>query len=675
MRKIMASTPAPSEADTGGPSRGDGMSTGPDVLDRPTGPESAGTPDSSGTGTVVGSPDHGADDSDAIVTDRPWSWRRIGPAAVSIAIYLALSVAIFWHVWSTDPTAVSQTGGDQFGTMWFLQWFPFAILHGHSPFFSNFANYPYGVNLLTNTSVPLLGVLASPITLIWGSIASFNVLITLALPASATAGYFFALRWVAWRPAAFVAGLLYGFSPYEIAQSSGHLNLTFIVFPPLILLVVHELLVRQHGSPRRWGIVLGLLAAGQFFISSELLASTVVIGAICAVVGAVAGYRSVQSHLRHAAAGLAWAAGTTVVLLVYPAWFAVRGPGHISGPIQLVPQGYRADLLGPVIPDSLLRIAPSHLAQIADKFSNSPTENGSYLGITLLLVLAVGTVVLWRRSVVVRVTAIAGAAAFVLSLGASLVVEANPPGSATGFPLPEWILTKLPLLSNTIPVRYSLYVTLFAALLLAVILDQLHAALAERRPLAHSSSRRTAPDRRIMATVVPLLVSVVVLVPLVPVAPFTAIGPVGTPAYFTSPALQQVPSGSVAVVYPYPTSKVPNAQAWQAASRMRFRMPGGYFLVPQGPDNNIAFSPTLAYTRTTLTAQVLSQLVEGAPPPESPALRSALLAEFRAWHVRTVIAFPTLAANPAQSVQFLTWLLGAPPKVQPGAAHVWYGID
>ena len=674
MRKIMASTPAPSEADTEGLSRGDGRSTEPDALGRPTRPKSEDGPQPSGTGSVVGSPDDGGDDSEVLVTDRPWSWRRIGPAAISIVIYLALSVAIFWHIWSADPTAVSQAGGDQFGTMWFLQWFPFAILHGHNPFFSNFANYPYGVNLLTNTSVPLLGVLASPVTLIWGSVASFNVLMTLALPASATAGYFFALRWVAWRPAAFVAGLLYGFSPYEIAQSSGHLNLTFVVFPPLILLVVHELLVRQHGSPRWWGIILGLLAAGQFFISSELLASTVIIGGICAVVGAIAGYRSVEAHLRHAAAGLAWAAGTAVVLLAYPAWFAVRGPAHISGPIQLVPQGYRADLLGPVIPDSLLRIAPSHLAQIADKFSNSPTENGSYLGITLLLVLAAGAVALWRRSVVVRVTAIVGTAAFVLSLGASLVVRANPPGSATGFPLPEWILTKLPLLSNTIPVRYSLYVTLFAALLLALILDHAHAALAGRRPPAHSNRRWAGPDRRVMATVVPLLTTVVVLVPLIPVAPFTAVGPVGTPAYFTSPALQQVPSGSVAVVYPYPTSKVPNAQAWQAAARMRFRMPGGYFLVPQGPNHNIAFSPTLAYTRTTLTAQVLSQLVDGTPPPESPALRSRLLTEFHAWHVRTLIAFPTLAANPGQSVQFFTWLLGAPPKPQPGVASVWYGI-
>ncbi|MGC8463709.1 MAG: hypothetical protein ACP5P9_08590, partial [Acidimicrobiales bacterium] len=160
------------------------------------------------------------------------------PAAatvLAIVVYAALAVVVFWHLWTSDPTQVSQPGGDQFSNMWFLEWVPFAIAHGHNPFFSNFANYPFGVNLLTNTSALLLGLAASPITVVWGPVASFNVLLTLALPASATSGYFLARRFTTWRPAAFVAGLLYGFSPYEIAQSAGHLNLTFVVFPPLVL--------------------------------------------------------------------------------------------------------------------------------------------------------------------------------------------------------------------------------------------------------------------------------------------------------------------------------------------------------------------------------------------------------------------------------------------------------
>jgi len=61
--------------------------------------------------------------------------------------------------------------------------------------------------------VLLLGWLATPITLVWGPIASFNVLITLALPASARPGYFFARRWVAVVAGGRSCRPPYGFSP------------------------------------------------------------------------------------------------------------------------------------------------------------------------------------------------------------------------------------------------------------------------------------------------------------------------------------------------------------------------------------------------------------------------------------------------------------------------------
>jgi hypothetical protein len=607
--------------------------------------------------------------------DRRSRWRRpaLGPA-VAVVVYVVLAVGLFWPVWSTHPSTVSEVGGDQFSTMWFLQWAAHSLLHGLNPFFSGYANHPFGVNLLTNTSVLLLGWVSTPITLAWGPVASFNVLITLALPASATAGYFFARRWVSWWPAAFVAGLLYGFSPYEISQSAGHLNLTFIVIPPLVFLVLHELAVRQQGRPGRWGVVLGLLATAQFFVSSEVLASTIVIGVVALAATAYFGRHQVRDRARYFLVGAAWAIGTAVVLLAYPLWFALRGPGSIGGAIQLVPQGYRADLLGPVVPDSLQRLAPHHLASVADHFANSITENGSYLGVTLLIVLAVGTVAYWRQSVLVRVAAITGVVAFVISLGAGLVVKGNPPGSASGFPLPERIFTKLPVLSNTIPVRYSVYTVLFAALLLAVILDRIHESVARRRLHPHRDPARAAHDRRVLAVAAPLALAAVALFPLFPVAPQAGIAPVGTPAYFTSPDLTAIPEGSVALLYPFPSSITPNAQAWQAVAELRFAMPGGYFLVPSGPSRHIAFSPRLSYTRSTLTARVLTGLESGRPPVETPALRTALRSQWRRWKVESLVAFPEGETDPAAVLGFLTWVVGRPASRGAGGAYTWYRL-
>ena len=588
--------------------------------------------------------------------------------------YLALAVGVYWNVWTSHPTTVTQPGGDQFSNMWFLQWLPFALAHAHNPFFSNFANYPFGVNLLTNTSSLFLGTLLSPVTVAWGPVAAFNTVSTLALAASAGAGCLFVREWTAWRPAAFVGGLLYGFGPYAMAQSNaGHTNLTFVVFPPLILLVASRIVVVQRGRAAAWGIALGLLVTAQFFVATEVLASTIVLAVIGVLVVAVVGRRSLRTHLRFALVAGAWALGIAVVLLAYPVWFALAGPGHISGPIQLVPQGYRADLLGAVVPDSIQRFAPSHLARIAANFANSPSENGSYLGITLLVILLIGVVALWRRSAVVRVGSTLALSAFVLSLGAGLVVTGRPGAVATGFPLPERVLTKLPVLANTIPARYSLFVGLFAALLLGVILDRLHRFLGTRPSGAHRRHRPRGGGQSGRALLLPAVVAAVALVPLWPAAPFTAVGPVGTPRYFTSTAVERIPSGSIAVLYPYSTSPTPDAQAWQAVSSLHFRMPGGYFLVP-GPDGRIAFSPPLGYTRDTLVAQVLYSLSVGDPPALSPGLRASLLAQLRAWQVGSVVAVPAHGADPKAAIAYLTSLFARPPRSEGGGTYAWYGL-
>jgi len=99
-------------------------------------------------------------------------------------------------------------------------------------------------------------------------------------------------------------------------------------------------------------------------------------------------------------------------------------------------------------------------------------------------------------------------------------------------------------------------------------------------------------------------------------------------------------------------------------------MPGGYFLVPQPPGRAIAFSPTLGYDTDTLTARTLIALARRHPPPETPALRIALLAQLRAGAWRTLLASTAGVTQPAQSVQFLTWLAGRPPTPQ-GGILVW----
>jgi hypothetical protein len=589
-----------------------------------------------------------------------------------VAVYAVLAVALFHTVWFGHPSNEMQLGGDQFNFTWALQWVPWALGHGHNPFFSNYLNYPFGVNLLTNAGITGLGLVFAPVTVLFGPIAAFNTAETVGIVLSATAGYFFALRFTHWRPAAFAAGLLYGFSPYELAQSSGHLNLSFIALPPLILLALHDIVVRQKRSPARAGVLLGLLVVVQFFISTELLFDTVLLGVVAVVAAAVFAPRAVGGKLGRAVVGLTSAVVVAGVLLAYPLWFTLDGPARISGTIQLVPQAYRADLFGLIVPDSRQLITTTHWTHIADLFASSITENGSYIGIPLLLVLVVATVVLWRVAAV-RVAAVAAAAALVLSLGSGLVVHTEPPATIGGFPLPGRLLAKLPLLKNAIPARFALFVSLFGALVLAVALDRLHSWLSLRRPRRTRDRGPAAAGPALLAAAVPALLAAVCFVPLIP-APFTGIAPTGIPAFFTSSAVRRIPFASTAVIYPFPSDNVPNATLWQAVTDMRFRQPGTNLLVPGGPDGSVAFSPSIGYDRSTLTARVLIGMDLGRLPAESSALRADLRSQLRSWHVRSFVAFPIGSPQAAQAVAFFTWLFGRPPMLSAGGTYGWFGL-
>ncbi len=584
---------------------------------------------------------------------------RLATTAV-VALYVLLAVAVYWHVWTADPGRDVQLSPDVDLITWFLRWTPFALAHGHNPFFTDYLNTPGGVNVLQNTSTPLLGLLAAPVTLLFGPVASYNLLMTLSLAASATAAYAVVRRFVAWHPAAVVAGLLYGFSPALYAASyTAHLQLSFAVLPPLIFWVLAELVLGQRRTPRFWGLVLAALVVAQFFVSTEVLTTTVLVALGGLVAAALVGRHRVAARAPAVARGLCWAAAPAAVVLAYPVWAALAGPAHITGAIQLEPQAYRADLLGLIDPDRLQALAPASLTTTSDRFATSFGENWSYLGLPLVLVVLAGAVWLRHRALV-AVAALVGAGAYVLSLGGSLAVKGPPATYQSGLargrlPLPGKLLAHLPLLSNVIPSRFALYVTLAASVVLAAVLDALHTRLAGWA-----------------GVVLPLALAAVALVPLVPAAPVSPVGDPGTPDWFLGPGPGRIPAGSVALLYPYPSAlHFPVAQLWQAQAGLPFRMPGGYALVP-GAGGRIAYNTVLGYTPLTLTGTVLTQLALGPAPPRTPSLRRRIRTELAGWKVRTVVATPAAVADWPASRAWLTWLLG-PPRATTGGVTLWAG--
>jgi hypothetical protein len=590
----------------------------------------------------------------AVGTHRPTERlanRRSHPFLLVTVLYGALGAIPYWHLWNGGQTRFAGIGADVEEYAWFLQWVPSAVIHGHNPLFTDWGNYPFGANGVTNTSLPALGILASPLTFATDAFTSVTVLFILAFPLSALSAYALCRRFTTWRPAAFVGGLLYGFSPYMVGQGLGHLHLVFVPLPPLILLTFYEIATRRKRN-RLWVAATALVIL-QFFISIEVLATTLVVAAIGLIIACILFRAEARARFGLVLTSLAKAGGVVAVVVAYPAWYFVAGPAHVSGLIQTTSL-YRADLLGSIVPNSMMHLNVHSWTATTDTFAGALSENGSYLGFPLIVVLVVGILFLWRRLPIVRVIALVGLVTFVLSLGSQLVVWHH----VTPIPLPEALIDHLPLFDNAVTTRYSLYVVLSAAVVLAIILDRVHAhyLAMDRSPVGWT---------QFAAWVAPTLMAVAVAVPLIPAWPYSLTTD-QVPAYFNSPGVDSIPTGSVAVLYPSPSASGSTSELWQLASGLRFKTPAGHFVVPS-PGN----PPILPPFHSTLTTTALIDLENGLPLAETPAIRARILAQLDSWRVRSVLVQPT-GVKPELVIPYFEWLLGRPPDSRQGGIQAWY---
>ena len=329
--------------------------------------------------------------------------RRRATTIVCLCAYLALGFLANLPVWLHGPSTVTICGGcgDNGQEVWFLALVAHAVAHGSNPLFTNWVNYPWGANLMDNTAMPLAGVIGAPITLLLGPVLAYSVLFTAAFAGSAAAAFFALSRYVSWIPAAFAGGLLYGFSPFMVGQGLGHLFLILAPLPPLILVCLDDIVVRRR---HRWwaaGGALGLLAACQMLISTELLAMFGLMAVIGLVVLGLARRDLARERWRRVGASLAAASIVFAALAAFPLYVMVLGPAHITGPIHPVKvlAGLSTDLLGVVAPGSNQHFSLG-LAATTDTWVHFASgkgvpvpdvgENGGYIGLPLLAFLLAG---------------------------------------------------------------------------------------------------------------------------------------------------------------------------------------------------------------------------------------------------------------------------------------------
>src|SRR6266853_1230397 len=540
---------------------------------------------------------------------RPRAWlMRLTTPTVLLGIYGLLALGLFAATWADPFSHVIGDGPDPPVFIWYLRWVPFALSHGLNPLLTSYLDFPDGVNLMWQTSVPLLGLLLAPVTLTLGPIFAYNLLMTASMALAAWCG-FLAFRRHVLRPwAAAIGGLLFGFSPYVLGQSLGHPHVGVVFICPLMLIAFEEAVLRQRRSPWRLGAMVGALAAAQLLISEEMLLTQMLLAAMALAILIRLRPDNVRMRAAYVLKVLGVAAGILTLVAAWPLSTQFFGPQAVHGTLP-ASNVFVTDVAGLLLPTSLQAIAPAALTAVT--FHLDGVTTGIPAGLLAIAFLAVSRTRAGRLTPVIFGTAWAG-------------------------------LTTVPLLHNVVPSRLMLYVFLFAGLLLAVLVDRWNFAL-RRQTMAAGA------------------VAVLSLLSLLPRIPFVT-SATNVPAYFSAGAVSTLPTDSVALIVPYAHQFESRAMLWQLSADLRFKMPEGYANRP-GP----ALDPA-----PTMLGHDLMAMQQGTRAPDvSAAYRAAALAELRRWQVQAVVLGPmagvdrvlefltaVIGTPPTQSGGVYLWSLG-----------------
>jgi hypothetical protein len=550
--------------------------------------------------------------------------RRPASTWIALAMYALLAAAVFASAWVDPAGRWIGSPKDPQLFIWYLGWIPHQLSHGLNPLFTDYLSYPPGVNLMWNTSMIFPAVLLWPVTAVFGPVVAYNLLITGGIALSAWCGFLAARRFVDRDLPCFLAGLVYGFSPGMIAQALGHPHVVVALFPPLALLLGHEILVRRHLNPVLAGALAGVAATLQLLTGEEVLAVTLLIAAFGVALLALMHRERVRGSLPY----VAKAAGAAIVVFAlfaaYPLGFQFLGPQRVSGSVQ-GPDKYVSDLLAFLLPSNLIH------------FTGNVTENDAYVGLPLVALFTAGLVLGWR-SPRIRWIGLMALVVAVLSLGPHLHVD----GNVTPVWLPWAVVTHLPLMDSALPARLMNIGFLGIGIV---------AAYACGRALNASKPWQ-------VATVVVVLASI----SIAPSIPYPSVAATA-PAFFKPGGdVEKIPSGSVVLITPFSSKQSTDAMYWQAVAGYRFRMPEGDAFTP-GP----YLGPHPSFLESAL-----DRLDAGGTVTLTPAVRSMALADIKSFGVTTIVAGPS--AGQAAIVEFLTEVEGRGP-VDDGGVKVWWTVS
>lgn len=449
--------------------------------------------------------------------------------------------------------------------MWALQWWPHALGHGLDPMQTLLVWAPAGVDLAWTTTVPGAAMLLWPITSWLGPVGAYNVLALLAPALAAWAAYLLCRHVTGALWASLIGGYLFGFSSYELAQMTAHLNLALIFPVPLAVLLV---LLRVEGriGTAPFVLLLAVALGLQFSFSHEIAFTTTLFGGLAGLLAFALAPRARKSLVKTAG----WTALSYLTAAVLLAPFVVA----LAGGSGFVPNDwhdkYVTDLANLVVPTRTALLSPPGVVEIADRFAAGLSEEGAYLG-PLLLVVLLFAARAWRT---LAGRLLLGSLALIVlaSLGPALRLA----GTRT-IPLPWALTTYIPLVRMALPGRFMLHAWLVLGVVVALWL-----AAPSLRPWARRGKWALAS------------LCIAALLPNLSLPLWHA--RTDTPTFFSTDLHRRyLEPGRNTLVIPFASNGF--SMLWQAEAGMAFPMSGGYIACRIPPE----------YQRWAIVATFLSK--------------------------------------------------------------------
>jgi hypothetical protein len=463
----------------------------------------------------------------------------------ALALYFAIALVLLDRGLAGHPGYYVGRDTDPPQTMWFFNWWRYSLAHGLNPFITDLVWTPLGINLTWTTCVPLPAWISIPLQVTVGEPATYNLIISLALPLAAFSAFVLCRRVTGAFWPSVLGGYIFGFSSYMLGEVLAHLDLVAVFPVPLIALLTLKRLDREI-SARRFAILLAALLTVQFLCFPEIFATATIVGGFAFLLALVLFDRDLRARLVSLVAPVTGGyLMASAVLSPYLFFMLARGFPH--APIY-APSSYSADLLAFLVPTQMHMLGAARIATALTRiFQRDLYENGAYLGIAIIVFVEVFRRRYWREP--------AGKLLMILFL--VLVIAAMGPtlhvAGRQGIWMPWAVVGRLPILSIALPLRFMMYAFLVVALMIAMWL-----AAPGARP-----TTKFAAAAIIVASIAPN-----------PHASFW-VSPLEIPAFFADRTYARELEPRE-IILPLPWGNLGNSMYWQLQSDMYFRMAGGW---------------------------------------------------------------------------------------------------